>query len=129
MCPPQVDGFKATLQDEEQKLGADIIRKALSYPLRLIASNAGVNGSVVIQKVLDNAANPSYGYNAATDKFEDLMESGIIDPTKVRRGAHALGGLLMVGRLLGGLALESSSVPPEIKVLWMFMLGGQRPVH
>lgn len=78
-----VDDFKATLALDEQKLGADIIRKALPYPLRLIANNAGVNGSVVMQRILDNSTNPSYGYNAATDKYEDLMEAGIIDPTKV----------------------------------------------
>ena len=68
------------------KVGADIVRKALTYPMKLIASNAGVNGSVVMQKVIDSN-DPDYGYNAATDKFEDLMESGIIDPTKVIRCA------------------------------------------
>jgi chaperonin GroEL len=57
--------------------------QALYYPMKLIANNAGVNGSVVMQKVMDSN-DPNYGYNAATDKFEDLMESGIIDPTKVR---------------------------------------------
>ncbi len=51
--------------------------------MKLIASNAGVNGSVVMQKVIDSK-NPDYGYNAATDVFEDLMSSGIIDPTTVR---------------------------------------------
>jgi hypothetical protein len=63
-------------------VGADIVRKALTYPMKLIANNAGVNGSVVMQKVIDSN-DSNYGYNAATDKFEDLMESGIIDPTKV----------------------------------------------
>lgn len=67
------------------QLGADIIKKALSYPLKLIANNAGVNGSVVQQKVLDNIEQKYYGYNAATDTFQDLMEAGIIDPTKVVR--------------------------------------------
>mmetsp|Transcript_1840 Transcript_1840/g.2827 ORF Transcript_1840/g.2827 Transcript_1840/m.2827 type:complete len:302 (+) Transcript_1840:113-1018(+) len=81
----KVEAIKATLASDEQRLGADIIRKALSYPLRLIASNAGVNGSVVMQNVLDGQANPSYGYNAATDKYEDLLDAGIIDPTKVVR--------------------------------------------
>ncbi|KIY92386.1 RuBisCO large subunit-binding protein subunitbeta-2 [Monoraphidium neglectum] len=54
--------------------------------MKLIANNAGVNGSVVMQKVIDSN-DSNYGYNAATDKFEDLMESGIIDPTKVIRCA------------------------------------------
>ncbi len=80
----QVEAYKDHLPNDEQKLGADIIRKALSYPLRLIANNAGVNGSVVMQKVLDGQSNANFGYNAATDTFEDLMEAGIIDPTKVR---------------------------------------------
>ena len=65
------------------QVGAEIVRKALSYPLRLIANNAGVNGSVVQQRVLENL-DQSIGYNAATDKYEDLMAAGIIDPTKVR---------------------------------------------
>ena len=60
------------------------MRKALSYPLRLIANNAGVNGSVVQQRVLENL-DRNIGYNAATDKYEDLMAAGIIDPTKVSR--------------------------------------------
>lgn len=58
------------------------MRRALSYPLRLIANNAGVNGSVVQQKVLENL-DANVGYNAATDVYEDLMAAGIIDPTKV----------------------------------------------
>ena len=65
------------------QVGAEIVRKALSYPLRLIANNAGVNGSVVQQRVLENL-DRGFGYNAATDKYEDLMQAGIIDPTKVR---------------------------------------------
>lgn len=59
------------------------MKKALTYPLKLIAENAGTNGSVVMQRVIDSQ-DPNYGYNAAIDKFEDLMETGIIDPTKVR---------------------------------------------
>ena len=81
-----VDDIKATLPNEEQKLGADIIKRALKYPMRLIASNAGDNGSVVVERVTTDA-NPDFGYNAATGKFEDLMVNGIIDPTKVIRCA------------------------------------------
>jgi chaperonin GroEL len=80
-----VDGIKAKLDNDEQRVGADIVKRALSYPLRLIAANAGVNGSVVQQKVLDAGAN--VGYNAATDVYEDLLVAGIIDPTKVIRCA------------------------------------------
>jgi len=79
-----VDSIRETMSNDEQKLGADIVKKALNYPLKLIASNAGVNGSVVMQKVLDQP-DPSFGYNAATDTFQNLLEAGIIDPTKVLR--------------------------------------------
>ncbi|XP_045825001.1 ruBisCO large subunit-binding protein subunit beta, chloroplastic-like [Trifolium pratense] len=80
----KVDAIKATLANDEEKVGADIVKRALSYPLKLIAKNAGVNGSVVSEKVLSND-DTRYGYNAATGKYEDLMSAGIIDPTKVVR--------------------------------------------
>ncbi|KAL9814531.1 putative chaperonin Cpn60/TCP-1 family, groEL-like apical domain superfamily [Arabidopsis thaliana] len=80
----KVDAIKETLANDEEKVGADIVKKALSYPLKLIAKNAGVNGSVVSEKVL-SSDNPKHGYNAATGKYEDLMAAGIIDPTKVVR--------------------------------------------
>uniref|UniRef100_A0A7C9ABG4 Uncharacterized protein n=1 Tax=Opuntia streptacantha TaxID=393608 RepID=A0A7C9ABG4_OPUST len=80
----KVDGIKEKLDNDEEKVGADIVKRALSYPLKLIAKNAGVNGSVVSEKVLSND-NPRYGYNAATGQYEDLMSAGIIDPTKVVR--------------------------------------------
>ncbi|PIA57574.1 hypothetical protein AQUCO_00600353v1 [Aquilegia coerulea] len=78
----KVDNIKEGLDNEEQKLGADIFKRALSYPSRLIAKNAGVNGSIVIEKVLTND-DVKYGYNAAKDCYEDLMAAGIMDPTKV----------------------------------------------
>ncbi|WCJ35743.1 Chaperonin GroEL [Euphorbia peplus] len=80
----KVDAIKEILDNEEQKIGAEIFRKALSYPTRLIAKNAGVNSSVVINQILSND-DPRYGYNAARDRYEDLMSAGIIDPTKVVR--------------------------------------------
>ena len=61
----KVDAIRDSLQSEEQKVGCDIVRRALGYPLKLIANNAGVNGSVVMQKVLEQA-DPNIGYNAAT---------------------------------------------------------------
>ncbi|CAO2813364.1 unnamed protein product [Amaranthus hypochondriacus] len=80
----KVDAIKETLENNEQKLGADIVKRALSYPLDLIAKNAGVHGAVVIEKVLSND-DPRFGYNASTGKYEDLMSAGIIDPAKVVR--------------------------------------------
>ncbi|KAL0696433.1 hypothetical protein Bca4012_063613 [Brassica carinata] len=80
----KVDAIKATLDNDEEKVGADIVKRSLSYPLKLIAKNAGVNGSVVSEKVLSNK-NVKFGYNAATGKYKDLMAAEIIDPTKVVR--------------------------------------------
>ncbi|WVY94529.1 hypothetical protein V8G54_033617 [Vigna mungo] len=80
----KVDGIKVLLDNEEQKIGAEIFRRALSYPARLIAKNAGVNGNVVVNKVLLED-NMNFGYNAAKDCYEDLMKARIMDPTKVVR--------------------------------------------
>jgi chaperonin GroEL len=70
---------------EEQQTGVNIIRRALEEPIRQIANNAGMEGSIVVEKVRSGKAN--YGYNAATDEYTDLIEDGIIDPTKVVRTA------------------------------------------
>jgi len=69
----------------EEKLGADILKKSLAAPLEQIALNAGKDGSVVVAEVLKGKDN--FGYNAQDDKYEDLVEAGIIDPTKVSRSA------------------------------------------
>jgi chaperonin GroEL len=81
-----IDGIKAGLDNEEQRVGAEIVRRALPYSLKLIARNAGTNGSVVVQKVVE-AADTKVGYNAATGAFEDMFAAGIIDPAKVVRCA------------------------------------------
>jgi chaperonin GroEL len=70
----------------EEKIGLNILKRALEAPLRLIASNSGRDGAVVVEEVKKNASN-SYGYNAAEDKYEDLVKAGVIDPTKVTRSA------------------------------------------
>ncbi|MBF8260611.1 MAG: groL [candidate division NC10 bacterium] len=67
----------------DEKVGGDIVRRALEEPIRQIAENAGVEGAIVVQKVREN--NGAYGFNAETESYEDLMASGIIDPTKVTR--------------------------------------------
>jgi chaperonin GroEL len=82
-CSKAIDSLKL---EGDQKVGADIIRRAVEAPLRNIASNAGVEGSIVVQKVKESK-DPSYGYNAATDVYEDLVKAGVIDPTKVVRSA------------------------------------------
>nr|UXY86936.1 60 kDa heat shock protein, CPN60 protein [Cryptomonas paramecium] len=73
--------FQATLSDEEEKLGASIIAKALEAPVLQIASNAGQEGEVVLKKCRDLPF--GMGYNAATNTYENLLESGVIDATKV----------------------------------------------
>jgi chaperonin GroEL len=70
---------------DEQRFGVAIVRRALEDPLRWIAGNAGQEGSVVIEKVRQGKG--SFGYNAATEQYEDLMKAGIMDPTKVVRTA------------------------------------------
>ena len=72
-----------TTDNDDQKTGVNIVRLALESPLRVIVENAGQEGSVVIQKVLDGK--DDYGFNARTDKYENLFEAGVIDPTKVTR--------------------------------------------
>jgi chaperonin GroEL len=69
----------------DEQVGVDILRRALEEPLRIIASNAGKDGSVVAEKVKNSTA--GFGYNAATDQYEDLVAAGVIDPAKVTRFA------------------------------------------
>src|SRR6202162_6331862 len=82
---------------EDEKVGIGIIRKALEDPCRWIASNAGWEGSVVVDKIKNNKG--SFGFNAASEEFEDLMKAGIMDPTKVVRSAlqnaASVAGLLL----------------------------------
>ncbi len=95
-----VDALK--LQGDE-KVGADIVKRALEEPIRQIAENAGSEGSIVVQKVKENGG-VSYGFNAETEAYEDLMESGIIDPTKVTRialqNAASIAGLMVTTECL-----------------------------
>jgi chaperonin GroEL len=81
-CVPAVAGLKL---DGDEAIGATIVRRALEEPIRQLAYNAGVEGSIVVQKVKEGSG--SFGYNVATDTYEDLMASGVVDPTKVTRSA------------------------------------------
>ena len=78
-----VPAFRETLTNEEEKLGADIVMKALRAPARIIAHNAGVEGEVIVQRLLGTPF--EVGYNAMTDTIEDLLAAGVIDPAKVTR--------------------------------------------
>jgi chaperonin GroEL len=68
---------------DDESIGVNIIRKALEEPVRLIADNAGVEGSIVVNRVKEEKG--AFGYNARSDTYEDLMQAGVIDPTKVAR--------------------------------------------
>jgi chaperonin GroEL len=84
--------------NEDELAGVNIVRRALEEPLRIIADNAGVEGSVVLQRVKNSKG--SMGYNARTDKFEDLKKAGVIDPTKVTRialeNAGSIAGMVLM---------------------------------
>ena len=84
--------------NNDQKVGIDIIRRAIQTPLRQIADNAGVDGAVVAGKLLEQN-DTNYGYNAQNDEYTDMVKAGIIDPTKVVRtalqDAASVGGLLI----------------------------------
>ncbi len=84
-------------ENEDQNIGIAIVRKSLEAPLRTIANNAGVEGSVVLERV--KAAKGSQGYNARTDVYEDLKKAGVIDPTKVTRialeNAASIAGMIL----------------------------------
>lgn len=85
-------------ENEDQTIGIQIVKKALEAPLRIIADNAGAEGSVVLQQVL--SGNDSHGYNARTDQYEDLKKAGVIDPTKVTRialeNAASIAGMVLM---------------------------------
>ncbi len=74
-----------SLEREDEQIGVNILRRALESPIRQIAVNAGAEGSIVVAKVRDGSG--GFGYNAQNDNYEDLVESGVIDPTKVVRSA------------------------------------------
>src|SRR5271167_3816983 len=105
-CAPEVDKLIKTLEGDE-KIGASIIRRAIEEPLRLIVSNAGEEGAVVIGKIRDSKE-ANYGYNAGTDKYEDLVAAGVIDPTKVTRTA------LQNAASIAGLMLTTEAMVSEI---------------
>jgi len=92
-----VPAFKDTLTDPEEKLGADIVMKSLKAPCRIIAENSGVEGEVIVQKVLGQPF--EVGYNAMIDKIENLIEAGVLDPTKVTRSglsnAASIAGIML----------------------------------
>ena len=88
---------RVAVVNEDEGMGVQIVKKALEYPIRIIAENAGVDGSVVLQEILKSKGDR--GYNARTDKYEDLKKAGVIDPTKVTRialvNAGSIAGMVL----------------------------------
>src|SRR6478672_4982856 len=95
-----LDGLKL---EQDEQIGVDIIRKAIEEPIRMIVQNAGGEGSIVVEKVRASK-DDAYGYNALTDSYENLVQAGVIDPTKVTRtalqNAASIAGLLLTTEAL-----------------------------
>ncbi len=91
------------LEDSDEQIGVGIISRAIEEPIRMIVQNAGGEASIVVEKVR-NSKESNYGYNALTDEYENLVEAGVIDPTKVTRtalqNAASIAGLLLTTEAL-----------------------------
>jgi len=102
---------KITNLPHDQQVGVNIVKRALEEPIRQIAQNAGLEGSVVVERVKKEAANS--GFDAAAEKYVDLIEAGIIDPTKVTR--YALQNAASVASLMLTTEVMVSEIPDENK--------------
>jgi chaperonin GroEL len=99
-CHAAIDALK--LPDEDEQIGVEIIKRAIESPLRALASNAGVEGSIIVQEVKRRKGND--GYNVASGNYEDLVKAGVVDPKKVTRAAlqnaASIAGLLLTTECL-----------------------------
>jgi len=112
-CQKSLDKTKG--HDDDEKTGIEIVRRALEEPIRIIAQNAGAEGAIVVGKVKESK-DKNFGYNAQTDRFEDLVASGVIDPTKVTRtalqNAASIAGLLLTTECVVVEKKEKDKAPP-----------------
>jgi len=101
-------------ENDDQTTGIAIIKRALEEPLRQIVENAGLEGSVVVQKIKEGK--DDFGYNAQTDKYENLLKSGVIDPTKVARialeNAASIAGMFLTTEAVVAEKPEEEKTPP-----------------
>jgi chaperonin GroEL len=99
-CVPALESLK--LKDDDEQIGVNIVKRAIEEPIRALAENAGVEGSVVVQEVKRRKGNE--GYNVATNEYEDLVKAGVVDPKKVTRAAlqnaASIAGLLLTTECL-----------------------------
>jgi len=122
-CVPALDKLKL---DHDQQVGVTIVRRALEEPIRQIVENAGVEGSVVVEKVRKGDKS-SYGFDAASESYVDLIEAGIIDPTKVSRSA--LQNAASVASLMLTTEVMITDIPEEKKEPAMPGGGGGGHMH
>ncbi|HTZ39266.1 MAG TPA: chaperonin GroEL [Syntrophales bacterium] len=98
----------------DQQVGVNIVKKSLEEPLRMIAANAGMEGSIVVEKVKEKKG--PFGFNAATEEYEDLVKAGVIDPTKVTRSAlqnaSSVAGLMLTTQCMVAEKPKKESMPP-----------------
>src|SRR5471030_852425 len=98
-CAKAIDGVKL---EGDEAIGAQIVRRAIESPIRMLCANSGVEGAVVVGQIMANKG--SYGYNVATGEYEDLVKAGVVDPTKVTRtalqNAASVAGLLLTTECL-----------------------------
>ncbi len=110
-CLPAIEALK--LEGDEQ-IGADIVKRSIEEPIRALADNAGVEGSVVVQEVKRRKGNE--GYNVSTNQYEDLVKAGVVDPKKVTRialqNASSIAGLLLTTECLITEIPEKEKAPP-----------------
>jgi chaperonin GroEL len=102
-----IKALEALKLDGEEQIGVNIVRRSLEEPLRQIVGNAGVEGAVVVGKILESK-DPNFGYNAQSGEFEDLIKAGVVDPTKVTRTALQNAGSI------AGLMLTTEAIISEI---------------
>ncbi len=112
-CQKVLDKVRGS--DEDEKTGIEIVQRSLEEPIRMIVQNAGAEGAIVVGKVRE-AAKLTYGYNAQTEEYEDLVLAGVIDPTKVTRtalqNAASIAGLLLTTECVVVEKKEKEKMPP-----------------
>jgi chaperonin GroEL len=119
-----VDAIKATKMTDDERTGSEIVKKALEEPLRQIATNAGLEGSVVVEKV--KGLKQGMGLNALNAEYVDMLEAGIIDPAKVTRSA--LQNAASIAALLLTTEALIADKPEEDKMMMPGMPGGMPPM-
>ncbi len=117
-CIPALEKMKL---EGDQQVGVEIIKRALEEPIRQIVFNAGLEGSIIVEKIKSNN-NPNYGFDADTEKFTDMIQAGIIDPTKVTR--YALQNAASIAALMLTTSVMVTDIPEETKTPEMPGAGG-----